>query len=46
MNFARRVAHRVVFMNQGKVWEQGSAKEFFAAPKTDELKGFLSAVLH
>ena len=43
---ARRVAHRVVFMNQGRVWEQGPAKEFFAAPKTDELKGFLSSVLH
>ena len=46
MNFARRVANRVVFMNQGKVWEQGPAKEFFAAPKTDELKSFLSSVLH
>jgi polar amino acid transport system ATP-binding protein len=46
MNFARRVAHRVVFMNQGRVWEQGPAQEFFSAPKTDELKGFLSAVLH
>ena len=46
MNFARRVAHRVVFMNQGRVWEQGPAREFFSAPKTDELKGFLSAVLH
>ena len=46
MNFARRVAHRVVFMNQGKVWEQGPAKEFFAAPKTEELKAFLSSVLH
>ncbi len=46
MNFARRVAHRVVFMNQGKVWEQGPAKDFFASPKTDELKSFLSSVLH
>jgi polar amino acid transport system ATP-binding protein len=46
MNFARRVAHRVVFMHQGKVWEQGPAKEFFANPKTPELKSFLSAVLH
>ena len=46
MNFARRVANRVVFMNQGKVWEQGPAKEFFAAPQTDELKSFLSSVLH
>ena len=46
MNFARRVANRVVFMNQGKVWEQGPAKEFFAFPKTDELKSFLNSVLH
>jgi polar amino acid transport system ATP-binding protein len=46
MGFARRVANRVVFMNQGKVWEQGPAKEFFADPKTDELRSFLSAVLH
>ena len=46
MGFARRVASRVVFMNQGKVWEQGPAKEFFADPKTEELRSFLSAVLH
>jgi len=46
MNFARRVAHRVVFMNQGKVWEQGPAQAFFADPKTDELKAFLNSVLH
>ena len=46
MGFARRVAHRVVFMNEGKVWEQGPAKEFFAAPKTEELKSFLNSVLH
>lgn len=46
MNFARRVAHRVVFMHHGKVWEQGPAKEFFANPQTEELKGFLRSVLH
>jgi polar amino acid transport system ATP-binding protein len=46
MNFARRVANRVVFMNQGKVWEQGPAKDFFASPKTDQLKSFLNSVLH
>lgn len=46
MNFARRVANRVVFMNQGRVWEHGPAKEFFASPKTEELKSFLSSVLH
>ena len=46
MNFARQVASRVVFMNQGKVWETGPAKEFFASPQTEELKSFLSSVLH
>ncbi|MEP7084924.1 MAG: amino acid ABC transporter ATP-binding protein, partial [Betaproteobacteria bacterium] len=46
MGFARRVAHRVVFMHQGKVWEQAPAQEFFASPKTDELKGFLRSVIH
>ena len=46
MSFARRVAHRVVFMHQGKVWEQAPAKEFFAEPKTVELKSFLSSVIH
>ncbi|MEO7939507.1 MAG: amino acid ABC transporter ATP-binding protein [Burkholderiaceae bacterium] len=46
MNFARRVAHRVVFMNQGRVWEQGPAKAFFANPQTEELRAFLNSVLH
>ena len=46
MSFARRVAHRVVFMHQGKVWEQALAKEFFTEPKTPELKSFLSSVIH
>ena len=46
MNFARRVASRVVFMNQGKVWEEGPAREFFASPRTEELRSFLNSVLH
>lgn len=46
MNFARRVADRVVFMHQGKVWEQGPAEQVFAEPQTDALRQFLSAVLH
>lgn len=46
MNFARRVADRVVFMHQGKVWEQGPAEQVFADPQTDALRQFLSAVLH
>jgi polar amino acid transport system ATP-binding protein len=46
MNFARRVANRVLFMNQGTIWEQGRAAEFFQSPKTDELKNFLGSVLN
>jgi polar amino acid transport system ATP-binding protein len=46
MNFARSVASRVIFMHEGKIWEQGGARQFFASPKTDELKSFLGAVLH
>jgi polar amino acid transport system ATP-binding protein len=46
MGFARRVAHRVVFMHQGKVWEQGPAAQTLAKPITPELETFLSAVLH
>ncbi len=46
MGFARKVASRVVFMHQGKVWEQGPAAETLAKPRTPELETFLSAVLH
>ena len=44
MNFARDVGDRVVFMNQGKVWETGASDEIFANPQTEELKSFLAAV--
>ncbi len=44
MNFAREVGDRVVFMNQGKVWESGPSEELMSNPQTDELKSFLSAV--
>lgn len=44
MNFARDVGDRVVFMNQGKVWETGPSDEIFANPQTKELKSFLAAV--
>jgi len=46
MGFARKVASRVVFMHQGKAWEQGPAAETLARPVTPELETFLSAVLH
>jgi polar amino acid transport system ATP-binding protein len=45
MGFARRVAHRVVFMDAGQVVEIGTPQEFFAAPKTDRGKQFLSKIL-
>ena len=46
MGFARRVATRLIFMHQGKIWEQGSAAELLAKPRTPELETFLDAVLH
>ena len=45
MGFAREVANRVIFMDEGSVVEDGDPKEFFAAPKTDRAKSFLSKVL-
>lgn len=45
MNFARDVGDRVVFMNQGKVWESGESQAVFSQPKTPELQSFLSAVI-
>ncbi|WP_417877768.1 amino acid ABC transporter ATP-binding protein [Vibrio sp.] len=44
MNFAREVGDRVVFMNQGKVWESGPSEIVFDDPQTEELRSFLSAV--
>ena len=44
MNFARKVADRVIFMHQGFVHEMGEPTELFANPKTPELKQFLSAL--
>ena len=45
MGFARRVAHRVVFMDEGQVIEEGTPQEFFATPKSDRGKQFLSKIL-
>ncbi|MFI8316581.1 amino acid ABC transporter ATP-binding protein [Kosakonia cowanii] len=44
MNFAREVGDRVVFMHQGKVWEQGASKTFFNQPRTPELQQFIASV--
>jgi polar amino acid transport system ATP-binding protein len=44
MNFARKVADRVVFMHAGRIHEMGPPDELFAQPQTTELKQFLSAL--
>lgn len=45
MGFAKEVASRVLFMDEGKVMEENKPKEFFEHPKSDRLKSFLSKVL-
>ena len=44
MNFARKVADRVVFMHAGRIHEMGPPGELFGQPATPELKQFLSAL--
>lgn len=45
MGFAREVANRVVFMENGVIVEEGSPKEIFEAPKSERLKNFIAKVL-
>ena len=45
LNFARRVAHRVIFMDEGKIVEDQSPKDFFENPQTDRARLFLSQIL-
>ncbi|MCL2175620.1 MAG: amino acid ABC transporter ATP-binding protein [Treponema sp.] len=45
MGFAREVGTRVIFMDYGKIVEENTPKEFFAAPKSERLKNFLANVL-
>lgn len=45
MGFAREVASRVMFINEGVIQEENSPKEFFANPQNGRLKEFLSKVL-
>ena len=45
MGFAREVATRVLFMDGGKIQEQGPPEKVFGAPENDRLKDFLSKVL-
>lgn len=45
MGFAKEVANRVIFMNEGVIKEENSPDEFFENPKDERLKDFLSKVL-
>ena len=45
MGFARKVANRVIFMDQGEIVEQNEPEEFFNNPKSDRTKLFLSQIL-
>ena len=46
MGFARQVAHRVIFMDQGQIVEQNTPELFFSQPKSERTKLFLSQILH
>ncbi len=45
MGFARRAAHRVVFMDEGRVVEERPPEEFFEDPRSPRAKDFLSKIL-
>ena len=46
MGFARRVADRVVFMDQGRVVEEAPPAIFFSAPRSERCRSFLDRILH
>ena len=41
MRFAREVGHRIVFMDQGRIVEQGTPQQIFGSAQSDRLKAFL-----
>ncbi len=44
MNFARKVADRIIFMDHGEIIEENTPEEFFTNPQSDRAKDFLTAV--
>jgi general L-amino acid transport system ATP-binding protein len=46
MGFARRVAHRLVFMDQGSIVEENAPEEIFRHPRQERTRRFLSQILH
>jgi glutamate/aspartate transport system ATP-binding protein len=45
MGFARKVAHRVIFMDQGEIVEDARKEDFFGSPRSDRAQKFLSKIL-
>ncbi|MEM6050790.1 amino acid ABC transporter ATP-binding protein [Erwinia sp. P7711] len=46
MGFARKVANRVIFMDEGKIVEDSAKDDFFNNPQSDRAKDFLAKILH
>ena len=46
MGFARQVADRIIFMDEGEILEEGTPDNFFNNPKNERTKEFLSQILH
>ena len=46
MGFARKVAHRVVFMDHGQILEDAPTDDFFGRPRSERAQQFLSKILH
>jgi len=46
MGFARKVADRVIFMDEGKIIEDRKTGDFFDRPESDRAKDFLSKILN
>ena len=46
MGFARKVAHRVIFMDEGEIVEDAPTEEFFGSPRSERAQMFLSKILH
>lgn len=46
MDFARNVADRVIFMDEGKIVEDSNKNDFFNYPKSDRAKDFLTKIIH
>jgi len=46
MGFARKVAHRVIFMDKGEIVEDDHKEAFFSSPRSERAQQFLSKILH